>query len=203
MKLSPPSSEKRFWPTYLVCRKRSRPSAAVRRFRMCFFFSCVKFGVERIDSSFSFHQRFCSGSLMYMYSAPIVPQYVSRSALTISRSDACSKPKYRFVAHERLVHVGFGEVVERGFELGDMRDVRGASADRDWPIASRGTDMRRSATGRRPAFARWQDLRRRLPSRGMKALAFARWANDSTIGPWATSLAFVPSEAGTFCNASK
>jgi hypothetical protein len=39
MKLSPPSSEKRFWPTYLVCRKRSRPSAAVRRSRMCFFFS--------------------------------------------------------------------------------------------------------------------------------------------------------------------
>ena len=25
---------------------------------MCFFFSGVKFGVERIDSSFSFHQRF-------------------------------------------------------------------------------------------------------------------------------------------------
>jgi hypothetical protein len=39
MKLSPPSSEKRFWPTYLVWRKRSRPSAAVRRSRMCFFFS--------------------------------------------------------------------------------------------------------------------------------------------------------------------
>ncbi len=31
MKLSPPSSEKRFWPTYLVWRKRSRPSDAVRR----------------------------------------------------------------------------------------------------------------------------------------------------------------------------
>ena len=93
---------------------------------MCFFFSFEKFGVERIDSSFSFHQRFCSGSLMYMNSAPIVPQYVSRSALTISRSDACSNPKYRFVALELLVHVGFGEVVERGFEFGDMRDVRGA-----------------------------------------------------------------------------
>jgi hypothetical protein len=45
---------------------------------------------------------------------------------------------------------------------------------------------------------------RLLPlSRGTKALAFARWANDSTIGLCATSLAFVPSVAGTFCSASK
>ena len=34
MKLSPPSKEKRFWPTYLVCRYRSKPSAAVRRMRL-------------------------------------------------------------------------------------------------------------------------------------------------------------------------
>jgi hypothetical protein len=37
-------------------------------------------------------------SLMYMYSAPIVPQYVSRRPLTMSRSEAWSKPKYRLLA---------------------------------------------------------------------------------------------------------
>ena len=33
---SPPSSENRFWPTYLVCRKVSNASAALSRLRMCF-----------------------------------------------------------------------------------------------------------------------------------------------------------------------
>ena len=71
MKLSPPSSEKRFWPTYLVCRKRSRPSAAVRRSRMCFFWSALKLGLLRTLSSFCCHQRFCVWSVRYMYSAPM------------------------------------------------------------------------------------------------------------------------------------
>ncbi|MNL06448.1 hypothetical protein D3C87_1270830 [compost metagenome] len=74
MKLSPPSSEKRFWPTYLVWRKRSRPSDAVRRSRMCFFFSSVNTGLERVVSRRSCHQRFCAWSLTYMNSAPMVPQ---------------------------------------------------------------------------------------------------------------------------------
>ncbi|SQA71586.1 Uncharacterised protein [Burkholderia mallei] len=65
---------------------------------MCFFLSAEKFGVARVDSRRSCHQRFCSGSLMYMNSAPIVPQYVSRNPLTMSRSDACSNPKYRLLA---------------------------------------------------------------------------------------------------------
>jgi hypothetical protein len=33
---SPPSSEKRFWPTYLVCRKVSNASAALSRLSTCF-----------------------------------------------------------------------------------------------------------------------------------------------------------------------
>ena len=42
---------------------------------MCFFFSALKLRLAaRIDSSFSCHQRFWPGSLMYMNSAPMVPQ---------------------------------------------------------------------------------------------------------------------------------
>ncbi|MNV58818.1 hypothetical protein D3C71_1512110 [compost metagenome] len=74
IKLSPPSREKRFWPTYLVWRKRSKPSAAVRRSRICFFFSTPKLGLLRIFSSFSCHQRFWFWSVAYMYSAPMEPQ---------------------------------------------------------------------------------------------------------------------------------
>jgi hypothetical protein len=37
-----------------------------------------------------------------MYSTPIVPQYVWRSALTISRSVICSWPKYVFAAENTM-----------------------------------------------------------------------------------------------------
>ena len=57
---------------------------------MWIFSSALKVGLERIDSSRSCHQRFSVGSVMCMNSAPIVPQYVSRSACTISRSVICS-----------------------------------------------------------------------------------------------------------------
>ena len=93
MKLSPPSSEKRFWPTYLVCRKRSRPSAAVRRLSTCFFCSALSLGLVRALSSRCCHQRLWFWSVVYMYSAPMVPQYVSRSALSRSRKDMVSLPK--------------------------------------------------------------------------------------------------------------
>ena len=60
---------------------------------MCFFLSAVKLGLERIASSFCCHQRLRVWSVMYMYSAAIVPQYVSRSAFCSSRSDIVSLPK--------------------------------------------------------------------------------------------------------------
>ena len=60
---------------------------------MCLFFWTLKFGLARMDSSFCCHQRLRFWSLMYMNSAPIVPQYVSRSALSSSRSDMDSLPK--------------------------------------------------------------------------------------------------------------
>ena len=41
---------------------------------MWIFSSALKLGLERIDSSRSCHQRFSVGSVMCMYSAPIVPQ---------------------------------------------------------------------------------------------------------------------------------
>ena len=46
---SPPSSENRFWPTYLVCRKVSNASAALSRLRMCFCSSVVRLGVLDLD----------------------------------------------------------------------------------------------------------------------------------------------------------
>ena len=57
---------------------------------MCFFSSGEKLGLLWMLSSFSCHQRFSVGSVMCMYSAPIVPQYVSRSACRIWRSVICS-----------------------------------------------------------------------------------------------------------------
>jgi hypothetical protein len=41
---------------------------------MCFFFSSVNTGLERVVSRRSCHQRFCAWSLTYMNSKPMVPQ---------------------------------------------------------------------------------------------------------------------------------
>ena len=60
---------------------------------MRFFCSALNTGLERLDSSFCCHQRFCTWSVVYMYSAPMVPQYVSRRALSNSRSGMVSLPK--------------------------------------------------------------------------------------------------------------
>ncbi len=49
MTLSLPSSEKRFCPTYLVCRKVSNASAALSRTRMCFCSSAVGLVVALLD----------------------------------------------------------------------------------------------------------------------------------------------------------
>ncbi len=65
---SPPSSEKRFWPTYFVCRKVSKASAALSRLRMCFCSSADGFSYFR--SIRSWIQRRSSGSWMCMYSMP-------------------------------------------------------------------------------------------------------------------------------------
>ncbi len=62
------------------------------------FCSAVNVGVERIDSSRCWIQRFCAGSERYMNSAPMLQQYVSRSALIRSRSVMFSCPKYVFAA---------------------------------------------------------------------------------------------------------
>ena len=66
---------------------------------MCFLASTLKLGLERMLSNRCCHQRFSVGSVMCMYSAPIEPQYVSRSACTISRSVMFSAvEKYVLVA---------------------------------------------------------------------------------------------------------
>ena len=72
MALSAPSMPKRFWPTYLVSKKRSRASAAFSRSRMCSFSSSP--GAKLNPSTCSWSQRFSSGSWMCMYSTPTVRQ---------------------------------------------------------------------------------------------------------------------------------
>lgn len=69
---SPPSSENRFWPTYLVCRKVSNASAALSRRRMR---SWSSRGVRAYpDSSRSWSHVRCRGSCRCMYSLPTVRQ---------------------------------------------------------------------------------------------------------------------------------
>ncbi len=90
---SPPSREKRFWPTYLVCRKVSKASAAFsrRRIRSC----SSRSGLECGRSTRSWIHLRCFGSWMCMNSMPVVRQYESRRTPRMSRSfiiDLPAKP---------------------------------------------------------------------------------------------------------------
>ena len=87
---SPPSSEKRFWPTNLVCRNVSNASAALSRSMM---WVCSSFSKGRRGVSISrWSQLRSSGSVMCMYSTPIERQYASRSTARISRRVISSLP---------------------------------------------------------------------------------------------------------------
>ena len=87
---SPPSREKRFWPTNFVCRKVSNASAALRRSMMCASSSLAK-GLRGVSIS-RWSQARSSGSVMCMYSMPMVRQYASRSTPRMSRSGISSLP---------------------------------------------------------------------------------------------------------------
>ena len=84
MVVSPPSSENRFWPTYLVCRKVSNASASfsLARIRSC----SSRGGLVCGRSTRSWIHLRCSGSWMCMYSMPVVRQYESRRMPRMSRS---------------------------------------------------------------------------------------------------------------------
>ena len=72
MTVSAPSSEKRFCPTYLVCRNASNASAALSLERMYF---CSATGTLSCGTSMrSCSQARFSGSRMCMYSTPVVRQ---------------------------------------------------------------------------------------------------------------------------------
>ena len=74
MIVSPPSSEKRFWPTYFVCRNFSKSSALCTRRRILTFWGRVKAGWRRVDSMRSCSQSLQSWSWMWAYSTPTWPQ---------------------------------------------------------------------------------------------------------------------------------
>ena len=72
MTVSPPSSENRFCPMYLVCRKVSNASALFSRPRM-YFCSSIG-GFSCLTSTRCWIHRRCTGSMMCMYSTPTVRQ---------------------------------------------------------------------------------------------------------------------------------
>ncbi|CFS34851.1 Uncharacterised protein [Mycobacterium tuberculosis] len=67
--LSAPSSENRFWPTYLVCRNVSKASAALSLLRMYFCWATV--GLTCLVSTRCSSHSFCSGSRIWAYSTPM------------------------------------------------------------------------------------------------------------------------------------
>ena len=72
MKLSPPSSEA-LLADVLGVQEALEAFGGGQALGMCFFFSSVNTGGTR-GFGRSCHQRFCARSLMYMNSAPMVPQ---------------------------------------------------------------------------------------------------------------------------------
>ena len=72
MTVSPPSSENRFCPMYLVCRNVSNASALFSRPRM--YFCSSTGGFSCLTSTRCWIQRRCAGSMMCMYSTPTVRQ---------------------------------------------------------------------------------------------------------------------------------
>ena len=89
IKASPPSRENRLWPMYRVWRKRSKASASTSFSSTRFLVTASRDG-PGLDSSRSWIQAFRSGSAMYMYSTPTVPQYVARRVSRICLSVALS-----------------------------------------------------------------------------------------------------------------
>src|SRR5262245_43248662 len=96
---SAPSSENRFWPTYLTCRNVSNASAwlSLRRIRSCSWPDGLACGVSIRAWS---HLRW-SGSWMCMYSIPTVRQYESRSTPRILRNVIIGLPPKPPVANSR------------------------------------------------------------------------------------------------------
>ena len=99
--VSPPSSEKRLWPMYFAWRKRSKLSASTSFSRTRRRPAASNWVRLRDDSIRSCSHSLRSGSAMYMYSTPIVPQYVSRRTSRISRSVARSRPDRPLVKNSR------------------------------------------------------------------------------------------------------
>jgi hypothetical protein len=101
IRLSPPSSEKRFWPTWRVCRNFSSVSASVSRFSSCFLRSADTPKRPRADSMRSCSQRLRATSVMCMYSAPTWPQYAVRRRCRMSASVVRSTPNSEPVSNSR------------------------------------------------------------------------------------------------------
>ena len=74
MAASPPSREKRLWPTYLAWRNFSKLSASTSLASALVLSSTESVARFRQDSIRSMSHFFCSGSWMFMYSAPTLPQ---------------------------------------------------------------------------------------------------------------------------------
>ena len=130
MTVSAPSSENRFWPTYLVCRNVSNASAAFIFDRM--YFCSATVGLSCLTSMRSCSHFCCSGSRMWVYSTPTWRQYASRSSRSTSRSFLCSAPAKPLTLNSRSrshsvrpwrVHIEVGVAAEAGLVEPQRVDV--------------------------------------------------------------------------------
>ena len=116
MSVSPPSSENRFWPTYLVCRNFSNSSAWWSVMRMRYFCRKAERGRLRIGFIRVASHRRTSSESMCMYSTPIVPAVGLLEADRSGRRAGSARPRRSTMrAIDGLVEVGLGEaeVIER------------------------------------------------------------------------------------------
>ena len=113
---SPPSSENRFWPTYLVCRKVSNASAALSRPRTCFCSSRSGLLVLDLDPLLD-PARAPPGPVMCMYSTP------TRAAVGVAQHAEDVAQLHQLLAgeaadRELAVEVPQGQAVLEDVEVG-------------------------------------------------------------------------------------
>ena len=167
---------------------------------MCLFSSALKLGLRRTHSSRSCHQRFSAGSVMCMYSAPIDAAVGFAQRLhDLAQRHLLGGREVGVRRAERRCPCRTRSGRRTPARARESSAAPGASADRGRPSANRGSGRPRSATGREPACARPPD--RCCWPCCAKALALARWANDSTTGACATSRRVASRRsAGTCCS---
>ena len=123
MKDSPPSSEKRFWPTYLVCRKRSRPRLPSGSAEWISSSWGPQSGLVRVDSS-PLHDP-ASGHRVrdvHELGADLAAVGLAQGGDHVAQAHLL-RTKIQVVGPESGVQVGLRKIVESRLEVGDRRTL--------------------------------------------------------------------------------